>query len=425
MVATPIRLRTCLRYLQVASGPVATAGAHFALSLFMLHALLPDAFGRIAFLLVLSQLGCGVWSALFCAPLPVLLAQDSAGTARRSMLAANLAGAAASSLPFACIALAVGMAVAEAFMFAGYAACYLLRWFARADAYTAGHPLRTTASDLAYSGVLLAGLAAMPLLPVPSLAAACALLMAAALAGMLPFGRSYLAEQFQPATMASIRAYAVIWRVHARWSLAGVLTTEATTNAHAYLLTLFLGPAAFAPVAASALLIRPIGVVVNALTEFERPRVARQIGRGDLDTALGTVRFFHAVLTLAWVVSALAAGVVLQFAPALVFPAGYDQHFLRTGTALWMAVALVRQWRAPGSALLQAGGQFRALAHASMASCAVSVVAVAVFLWFGGALLSIAGVLLGETVCTAWVRRQARLVMPDAAPLLRRAEEPS
>lgn len=38
---------------------------------------------------------------------------------------------------------------------------------------------------------------------------------------------------------------------------------------------LFLGPTAFAPLSASALLIRPIGVVMNALTDFERPQMAR------------------------------------------------------------------------------------------------------------------------------------------------------
>jgi hypothetical protein len=395
------------------SGPVATAGAHFAFSLLLLHAIAPDEFGRIAFLLVASQFCCGLWSALFCAPLPVLLAQagkdDGMGDAvRRCMLASNLAGAAVALMLFACAGLGIGLSVGGASLFAAYAAVCLLRWFARAQAYASGRPLRAIASDLAYSAVLLAGLAVVSQLAAPSLFAACAALLAGAVSGLLPFGRSYLAAQFAHVAIADIRPYARIWRVHSRWSLVGVLTTEATANSHTYLVALICGPAAFAPVAASALLIRPIGVVINALSEFERPRLAWQIGQGNVAGAFGAIAMFRSVLTVAWVGSAIVAAVLLGVSPRLVFPAAYDLDFQFAGTALWMAVALVRQWRAPESVLLQAAGEFRALAQVSMVSSIVSVAAVAVFLSTAGPLWSIAGILGGETVCSAWTWRQCR-----------------
>jgi hypothetical protein len=403
-----------LRYAQATSGPVATAGAHFAFSLLLLHALAPDSFGRISFLLVASQLSGGLWSALFCAPLPVLLAQagDEGGieraAVRRCMLATNLAAAITSLLLFWCVAFFVGLSLGGALLFAAYAACFLLRWFARSDAYAAGQPLKAVTSDLAYSAVLLLALAVMWKLVTPSLTAASAALLASAVAGLMPFGREYLSAQFACVAVGDIRPYAKVWRVHSRWSLVGVLTTEATANSHAYLLALVSGPAAFAPIAASALLIRPIGVVINALTEFERPRVAAQIGQGDMVGAFGSIRFFRSVLTLAWSVSAVAAAILLALNPRLVFPAAYDLEFLINGTALWMAVAFVRQWRAPESVLLQAGGEFRILAQASMVSSIVSVVSVAGFLWLAGPLWSISGILIGETLCAVWTLRQAR-----------------
>lgn len=420
------RLRRCwpksLRYAQMTSGPVATAGAHFAFSLLLLHAVAPDGFGRIAFLLVASQFCGGLWSALFCAPLPVLLAQagkdgeTGAHALRRCMLAANLAAAAAVLVLFAGVGLGIGLAAGGAALFAAYAAAYLLRWFARAEACASGRPLTAVASDLAYSAVLLAGVAVISQLAAPSLTAACAALLAGAVSGLLPFGRSYLAAQFAGVAFADLRPYARIWRVHSRWSLVGVLTTEATANSHTYLVALVCGPAAFAPVAASALLIRPIGVVINALTEFERPRLAWQLGQGNVAGAFASITLFRSVLTLAWVGSAIVAAVLLTVSPRLVFPAGYDLDFQFVGTTLWMAVALVRQWRTPESVLLQAAGEFRALAQVSMVSSIVSVVAVAVFLSAAGALWSIAGILAGETVCTGWTWRQYRRYRQQVQP---------
>lgn len=296
------------RYLQAASGPVVTAVAHFVLSLLLLHALAPEAFGRLSFLLVASQLGCGIWSALFCAPLAVLLARSGreedadADTVRRCILTVNLAGAAVSLPLFLLLALGIGTSLLAALLFAAYAACYLLRCLARAFAYAAGQPLRVMTSDFAYSAVLLAGLFVMwraPAYATP--AASCALLLGGAVAGLLPFGREYVAAQCTLAAAKDFRAYSGIWRRHSQWSLLGVLTTEATTNAHAYLLALFIGPVAFAPVAASALLIRPIGVVVNALGEFERPRIASLIGKGDMGAAFRSLRILRIVLALTWI----------------------------------------------------------------------------------------------------------------------------
>ena len=49
-----------------------------------------------------------------------------------------------------------------------------------------------------------------------------------------------------------------------------MLTTEATANAHVYIVTLIYGPLGFAPIAATALFIRPVGVAMNTLTDYER-----------------------------------------------------------------------------------------------------------------------------------------------------------
>jgi hypothetical protein len=136
-----------------------------------------------------------------------------------------------------------------------------------------------------YAGVLLVGVGVIAVRGDASLTVTWAAMLLGTLAGFLPLGRAYLAEQFRHFRLDEVTRYAAVWRPHAPWSPLGVVSTEAAANAHVYIITLQRGPYAFAPLAASALLIRPITVAMNALTEFERARMARQLGAGEVDGA--------------------------------------------------------------------------------------------------------------------------------------------
>jgi hypothetical protein len=399
------------RYMLAVAGPVATAGSQFLLSLILLHRLDKDAFGSFSVLLIISQFSWGIWSALFCAPLPVLYARlnrDPADAGVAAMFGSNLLAAGVGFLLFAGIALAVGEAPSAALLFAGYGAIALLRWFARADAYARGRPLRTTASDIAYSIALLAGVGLVQFAGATGIGAVWAVLMIAAAIGLLPFGVDHARRQFVHLPPANGAGYAAIWREHSRWSLLGVVTTEMTANAHAYLVTLLLGAGAFAPIAASSLMIRPITVAMNALTDFERAQVAREIDAGHFDRALAAVRFCRIVLLAAWIATALAVVALFVFAPRLLFPARYDLAYLIEGAILWMLVAGVRMGRTPDSALLQAAGAFRPLALASVWSSLVSVAAVLALLAWRGPIWSIGGILIGEALFARAIWREAK-----------------
>ena len=302
---------------------------------------------------------------------------------------------------------ALGVSTAAALLFAGYGAVALLRWFGRAYAYITGAQIRAATSDLLYGFTLLIGLVVIYRSGTSDLRLPHAALMFSAILSLLPLGREYLVRQFVRLSPRDILRYREVWRRHSSWSLTGVVTTEATANAHAYIVTFFLGPTAFAPLSASALLIRPIGVVMNALTDFERPQMARQLDAGRLDGALHSLRMFRFALVTIWVGTAIAAAALMVYAPRLIFPERYSVEYLATGAALWMAVAGMRSLRTPDSVLLQAGGMFRELAYASVISSGVSVTAVVVLLVVGGPLWSIAGILIGETIYAAWIWRQA------------------
>lgn len=399
------------RYAIALVGPVGVAGAQFLLSLMLVRQLDPLAFGRFSFLLVAAQLSWGIWSAIFCAPLPQLIAPGGAErdpAALRGTLTANLLGVAAGLPLFAALALALGEQPAAAALFALFGSVALLRWFGRAYAYAIGRPLRAAASDLAYAGLLGLGVLALWLGRAGATRNAFLLLAAATIVGLVPFGRGYLTRQLRAFRPSSLTAYRATWRAYARWSMFGVLTAEATANAHSYMVTLLIGPNAFAPVAASALLVRPTAVAANAFTEFERPRLAEATRDADgvrLDTIM---RQFARAMTLAWVVTAAAIVMVMAIAPALIFPSYYPVPMLATGAALWMISAGARMLRTPAGTLLQAVGAFRPLALASLWSSIVSLAAVAALLFAAAPLWTIAGVAIGEAVGAALILREAR-----------------
>lgn len=397
------------RYALATVGPVGAAGAQFILSLQLLHLLSPVAFGSFSFLFIISQFGTGLWSALFCAPLPIVMAQEEARSQGLvdSLFAVNLVLSLLAFCAFWIVATGLEVPVEAALLFSGYAAFALLRWFARAHAYATNAAIRTVASDIVYSAGLLVGIGLIAVSGTESPNLPYAALLASAAMSLLPFGRQYFLKQFVRIRISKIPRYVDVWRQHSSWSLVGVITTEATVNAHAYIVTLVSGPLAFAPIAASALIIRPVGVVMNALSEFERPQMARQIAGRDLRSAQRSAGTFLCVLALTWASTAAAGFLLMAYSPQAIFPSEYSHSYLAAGMTLWLAVTFMRILRTPDSVMLQAAGRFRHLAHASIISSVVSIAAVAILLVLGGPLWSLGGILLGEAVCAVWILRQA------------------
>jgi hypothetical protein len=292
--------------------------------------------------------------------------------------------------------------------FGGYGTVTLHRWFARAYAYAMGEQWRTVTSDLIYGSVLFCCVITQDIFGATTLTSSCGGMFVAAAFGLLPFGGTYLYQQFLRVSVGDLFKYRQIWRAYSSWSLLGVITTEATANAQAYIVTLFSGPAQFARVAASALLIRPIMVSINALGEYERPQFARHLADKPRNAANGPLRFFRLALIAVWSATALTSAILIVYAPHLMFPTRYKLSDMVTGTILWLLVAAVRALRVPESTLLQAVGQFRPLAQATLISSGVSIFAVTGCLIVGGPILSIVGILLGEGICASAVWYEAR-----------------
>lgn len=397
--ALPIVKRYCLS----TGGPLAVSGAHFVASMILLHALAPAEFGLFSFLLIVVPFSLSLGGALVSAPFVTGLSRT--GTIEAPSLATHLKANLVLSLA-ASVAVSIAMAsggarMGTALLLGLYGGTMVLRAFGRSYAYVSGEPARALLCDLVYGTVVTVGLVLLYALDALTMDRTAAVLAAAALLGFVAFRRDYLVRQFRPGLEGSLLAYAVSWRELARWAALGVALTEFTANAHAYIVTFVAGPKAFALLAVGSLVMRPASLVLTALPDIERPRMARKIGIGDVKSAFRSVKEFRTAVAAIWLLTLMLASAILIWAPHLLLKKGYDEAEVATVIAVWGAIFAVRTLRTPESVILQAAGEFRALAGASLWASVVAVAATFALLLAAGPIAALGGILAGDLVMTA------------------------
>ena len=397
------------RYALSAAGPVCISVAHFIAALLFLHAFTRAEFGLFSFLLVVVPFCLSLTGAMIGIPMAVAVRN---GTMHRSLLATylktNLVLGAAAALCVFCLLRLSGAGWMFSFVCAAYGGVMTLRWFARTLTYVRGPARHVLVSDIVYSASLTAALILLRAFHLLTTLAAAEVLFVSCLVALFSFGRRFIGEQIGAVFSGSLGDYRGIWNELARWSAFGVILTELTANAHAYLVTFIAGPAAFAPLAVGSLLMRPVQLVLAAIPDRERPAMARLLASGDRGAARHSVNHFRMAAGAVWLLTAIAAAGFLEWFPQLVLRKGYDPAQALAVLGFFAAITAVRSYRTPESVLLQAAGQFRALALASLWSCPVSFVATLALLIAGGPVISLAGILAGELVVTARVRGAAR-----------------
>ncbi len=360
--------------------------------------------GMLAFAITLIQFGFGLSNALVCAPHSIAAARE--GRVGRTVAVLTMVGTwlAIGYGALSGTIVAAGTSPSAGIGFGVATTLLLLRWFARNDAYIRDQPMQAAWSDLAYA-VVLSGWSLATLLTGGDFVQISIGFVLASAAGMLCFA-PMLGDLVRP--FAPVRDYLPIWRGQASWALMGVATTEATSNAHSYLVTAMLGPAAFAPLGVAVLFLRPLNVCITALTQTERPRMARELAEGGAPAAYRSLRHFRMVLFVIWGATIVLAGGILAFASHLVVPATLDAREVQVAVALSAVIALIQCALVPPSVLLQAADRFRSLAMTSVLACGVSVASVVILLWFLPAAWTLAGIALGQLAMFAGIRAAER-----------------
>jgi len=398
------------RYSLTAVGPLAVSAAHFAASLLFLHKLSAAEFGLFSFVFVVVPFAQSLSSGLLGAPLlnAVGKQEDAAQATRAAFRDVNrLFCLAAGALTAALIWLG-GAGGASALVLGLYGATMTFRWFSRYSAYYGGRTAQSSVSDFVYSAMLLSGLALLAATGRLSLERTSALLLASAVLALLPFGTAYLKEQLLSRFSDFRPIYLAVWHDVVRWSLMGVVLSEMTANAHAYLVTFAAGSQAFALLAAGSLLMRPLTLVLNALPERERPAMALCLSGNDAKGAYRMINEFRTAAAAVWLATVGLSVVILVWFPRLVIRTGFDAHSVMIVVAIWMGIAAARSVRAPEGAFLLAAGEFGPLARAGVTGGVVSLGATLVLLLLFGPVMSLLGVFAGEAAMTLRVRSLLR-----------------
>lgn len=393
-------------------GPGFVAGSQFLLAYVALTTLTVSSFGTFSFILVLVQFSFAVSNSLFCAPLAVQRA-DAGPSAMDLFSNANLVYSAACAAGFSLLLARTldGIELMFATLF-----CLLanLRWFYRAYAYVALKPRVSLASDLIYASVLILFTLEIVRGTSNSVAFALRSYAFASMAGMAPFlAVGLVGFRF---SLKDLLSYSSIWRKYSRASLIGVVTTEATGNAHSYIVTGILGASAFAPLAATGLVVKPVFICSNALTDIERPAVANYLAAGDQHEVRRALNAFRITLLAAWLSVMLGVVFFALLGPYGV-PVGYGKEQIIEATIIWLLIAFVRCVSAPYSLLLQAAGSFWALSTATIWASVVSIVAVASIAFTVSPTSSLLGVLAGDCVAAWILLQQARRPTLHSSPL--------
>jgi O-antigen/teichoic acid export membrane protein len=399
------------RYGLSASGALSISGAHFIASLILLRALPPAEFGLFSFALIVVPFCLGMSGALLGASVAATIARAKAIAEPElaTHLKASLALSGLITVAIGGLMLLSGGDAMAALLFGLYGGSMTLRWFARSYAYALNQRYRVTFSDFAYGGLLLIGLFVLLKIGQFNILNAAAVFVFASVAALLVFGADYLKKLLASSVTGSLRAYGSIWRELTRWSLLGVVLTEITANAHAYLVTFISGPKAFALLAVGSLFMRPVSLCLTALPDLERPIMARHIAGGEVPRARRSVFEFRAATAVVWIVTATLAIVLLLWFPHLVLKSGYDQSEAFIVLGFWAAIMAVRIFRTPESVFLQAASEFRPLAGASVRSSVVSLVLTFALLLIAGPIASLGGVLIGDLVMAAKISSLSRV----------------
>ena len=418
VIAPPDRLKhrlkpwlaTAWRYGLSASGPVATSAAHFLASLLFVRNLAAASFGLFSFVLVLVPFAMSATAALLVIPVTRSLSEP---VERRAQVAAcclklNLLLSALTALGVFAALLAARSPMAPAILLGLFGGALTFRWFGRCYAYVEGRMKAAVASDMTYALCLVAGLAILALAHRVSLVSGASVMLVAALAALMPLGKKFFAEQCAAITKGRLGLYAGTFRDVTRWSLLGVVFTEMTVNAHAYLVTFIAGPGTFALLALGMLLMRPASLVQSALPDLERPLMTRQIAARDWPALDRTRREFGFGLIAVLVAILALDAVLLIWFPGLVLKRGYGLHDVVLVSTLSAIIMAVRALRAPPSVHLQAAGWFKQLAAIGTSSSVISILATLALLLLFGPIASLGGVLLGELVILFNCRRLMR-----------------
>jgi len=409
------------RFLMTLTGEGLQGGFHFALSILMIGILTPHDYGVFSIVFVIGAVAQSYVTILAATPAAVFIGRS------RSRLAGHLQDVLFGGLAFT---LAMGFSVLTGigFLLAGgdgatagssaaFVALWSLRTYMRSGLLARRMSGPASVADLTFAlcGGAFVILSLILGIGMP-LSIVFGLLAAANGAGLVVAGLG-LRRPLRVSLRRSLRR-----RLRARlpalsWSLVTVTTAMLQAQAQTLLVAGFVGPAAYAPIAAIFVLFGPMRLAVNALTAARMTDLAQSLVSSDHERLRALL---SQALLLAGCVFGLFGAAVWLVWPTLRFHI-YDRSFAAEPMGLiavlaWLVMASAQTYAVP-RALLDAACQFRDVAIGAALGAAVGLVGVAVLLASATPAWSILGLLAAELVTLVYygLRASALIEAPAGA----------
>lgn len=234
------------------------------------------------------------------------------------------------------------------------------------------------------------------------------LMSAVQVCSMLSLKSTFLAESFIVFRFDNLSKIVEGYRMRGKDALIGTFTLELSQNSHSYLISLFAGPQAFAPIALANLVFRPFAVVMAGLVQSERPLFSKLlIEKKMAEVQQACSKLQKIVLSCLAVNVCIAAVAMYLYEEQIIEKVGHFDSF-QLILSIMVLICLLRTFRFPIALLFQSLGAYGVIKNAVFASGLVSLFTVLAFLFFGWVQASIIGLLLGEIVMFVYLKRLSK-----------------
>jgi hypothetical protein len=190
-------------------------------------------------------------------------------------------------------------------------------------------------------------------------------------------------------------------------ALRGAVTAEFSSNFHLYMVLLIFGPAYVAIIAAANLIFRPVSIVHLSIQQTERTHVRRVFLAQDFSELRNILRKINFLVFGFFGLNIICAIVVVLYFPSFVWSDSNTLADWEIAVILCGLIGLLRTFRTTGSLVLQAVGNFRNLADATMVSAMFVLAAAPALAYCYGPVYSLFSILGAEIIMVYLIRKHA------------------
>lgn len=397
------------RYSAAIAAQALVSGFHFALNLLLVRQIAPYDYGVFAFAFVLAMFAQAINNALISTPLtvytPVIKNSVERYEQERMLSVVNLI--------FCALLLLIGLAyipfsdlnTTTVACIALFVAMYAARQYSRSFGYARLRPMVTAAGDTTYmlSGTVILGtlltIDSTPHVGFILISLALANLIAICVENALLHGREAL-----QLLKGHWHGYSHIWE-QSRWALVGAITTLLMGQAHSLIVVKSHGPAAFAPLAAGAVLFGPVRVALMTWQNMVKPEMAVALSEHRYSEVKSQMK--RTTISMVVVMVTVVIGLMLfwSWIDGFLYEKRYADQPMAWIVALWALITVCSASYTPVSAALQALKDFRALAMGSIYASVIAAVSVLVLLHLYSPATTLVGIFIAELFMAIFLLR--------------------